>query len=288
MTVAAVYLRVSKSVDTDDESLSLETQRKRIQWVCTARYGSTEWTRMLSHVGSCNFDVLVARDLDRLLRTLKNFVKLIDLGAKFAMADGEIDLTSVDGKFRATMVAAVARFEIRRKSEREEVLDELERVSRVKASSAADAAQNVAERADLDDARIDDAETLSWHRSDDDADILAARVAADEEHAERDYTSSRRERLASVYIAAAAAFEESLHETGYRELDKIEDDVKRQRLTIEFEGALATVGPLPPVENRYAAAARRDHVRKEAERSAIVAGGPQQTGPRTGDRGLSG
>lgn len=37
MTVAAVYLRVSKSDGTDDESLSLETQRRRIRGMCTAR-----------------------------------------------------------------------------------------------------------------------------------------------------------------------------------------------------------------------------------------------------------
>lgn len=137
MTVAAVYLRVSKSDGTEDESLSLETQRRRIRGMCTARDweygpeyidegvsatksrdGSTEWARMLSHVGSGKFDVIAARDLDRLLRTLQDLVKLIDLGAKIATADGEIDLTSADGEFRATMLAAVARFEIRRKSER--------------------------------------------------------------------------------------------------------------------------------------------------------------------------
>lgn len=137
MTVAAVYLRVSKSDDTDDESLTLETQRRRIKALCTARdweYGpeyidegvsatkardsKTEWARMLSHVGSGKFDVIVARDLDRLLRTLQDLVKLIDLGAKVATVDGEIDLTTADGEFRATMLAAVARFEIRRKSER--------------------------------------------------------------------------------------------------------------------------------------------------------------------------
>lgn len=73
---------------------------------------------MLSQVGTGKFDVILARDLDRLLRTLRDLVKLIDLGAKVATVDGEIDLTTADGEFRATMLAAVARFEIRRKSER--------------------------------------------------------------------------------------------------------------------------------------------------------------------------
>lgn len=138
MVIAAAYLRVSKSDNTDnDESFTVETQRRRIRALCEARgwtYGpehidegisatkargtGTQWQEMLSHVGTGKFDVVVARDLDRLLRTLQDLVKLIDLGVKVATVDGEIDLTTADGEFRATMLAAVARFEIRRKSER--------------------------------------------------------------------------------------------------------------------------------------------------------------------------
>ncbi|WP_411815835.1 recombinase family protein [Gordonia sp. SND2] len=137
MTVAAAYLRVSKSDEDDDESLSLETQRRRIQALCTAReweYGpeyiddgvsatktrgdDTQWSTMLNQVGSGAFDVIVARDLDRLLRTLEDLVRLIERKARIVTVDGEIDLTTADGEFRATMLAAVARFEIRRKSER--------------------------------------------------------------------------------------------------------------------------------------------------------------------------
>lgn len=137
MTLAAVYLRVSKSDDRDDESLTLETQRRRIRSFCDAReweYGpeyiddgisatkardsTTRWASMLQDLKDGKFDVIVARDLDRLLRTLQDLVKLIDLNAKVATVDGEIDLTTADGEFRATMLAAVARFEIRRKSER--------------------------------------------------------------------------------------------------------------------------------------------------------------------------
>ena len=91
MTIAAVYLRVSKSDEQDDESLTIETQRRRIAALCEARgwtYGpeyldegvsatksrgtSTRWSEMLSHVGTGRFDVIVARDLDRLLRTLQD------------------------------------------------------------------------------------------------------------------------------------------------------------------------------------------------------------------------
>ncbi|MDO4254391.1 MAG: recombinase family protein [Kocuria sp.] len=137
MTLAAVYLRISKSDDHDDESMTLETQRRRIRPFCDARdweYGpeyiddgisatkardaTTRWSAMLQDLNAGKFDVIVARDLDRLLRTLQDLVKLIDLNAKVATVDGEIDLTTADGEFRATMLAAVARFEIRRKSER--------------------------------------------------------------------------------------------------------------------------------------------------------------------------
>lgn len=137
MTLAAVYLRVSKSDDHDDESLTLETQRFRIKSFCDARgweYGpeyiddgisatkardeTTRWSAMLQDLKAGKFDVIVARDLDRLLRTLQDLVKLISLNAKVATVDGDIDLTTADGEFRATMLAGVARFEIRRKSER--------------------------------------------------------------------------------------------------------------------------------------------------------------------------
>lgn len=117
--------------------MTLATQRRRIAALCEARgwvYGpeyiddgvsatkergpTTEWSRMLSDAGTGRYDVVIARDLDRLLRTLQDLVKLIDLGVRVATVDGEIDLTTADGEFRATMLAAVARFEIRRKSER--------------------------------------------------------------------------------------------------------------------------------------------------------------------------
>ncbi|WP_043655121.1 recombinase family protein [Nocardia thailandica] len=142
----AAYLRVSKSDDENDESLSLATQRRRIKAFCEARdweYGpeyiddgisatkardaSTEWGRMLSDLHTGRFDVIVAKDLDRLLRTLQDLIKLTELKAKVATVDGEIDLESADGELRATMLAAVARFEIRRKTERAVAANETRR-----------------------------------------------------------------------------------------------------------------------------------------------------------------
>ena len=80
-----------------------------------ARGQSTGWGQML---GS-DADVVVAVDLDRLLRDVRDLSTLIDTGKKVVTIDGEIDLTSADGEFRATMLAGIARFEVRRKSERQ-------------------------------------------------------------------------------------------------------------------------------------------------------------------------
>ncbi|WP_442922001.1 MULTISPECIES: recombinase family protein [unclassified Microbacterium] len=78
----------------------------------------TGWGRMLPRIGK-DFDVVVSVDLDRLARNTRDLNKLIDLGAAIVTVDGEIDLTSADGEFRATMIVGIARFETRRASERQ-------------------------------------------------------------------------------------------------------------------------------------------------------------------------
>lgn len=129
---AALYLRQSL-----DRAEGIESQRKR----CTAlavsrgwqiidtfddnetkaseeRGPDTGWGRMLPRIGK-DFDIVVSVDLDRLARNTRDLNKLIDLGAAVITVDGEIDLTSADGEFRATMIVSVARFETRRASERQ-------------------------------------------------------------------------------------------------------------------------------------------------------------------------
>jgi DNA invertase Pin-like site-specific DNA recombinase len=83
-----------------------------------ARGAGTDWARMLGDVRPG--DVIVAVDVDRLLRNQRDLLALIDSGALIVTVDGEIDLASADGEFRATMLAALARFEIRRKAERQD------------------------------------------------------------------------------------------------------------------------------------------------------------------------
>jgi len=80
---------------------------------------STNWGRMLRRVASGEFDTIVGIDVDRLIRSTRDLNVLIDLGAKIVTVDGEIDLTTADGEFRATMLAGIARFETRRKGERQ-------------------------------------------------------------------------------------------------------------------------------------------------------------------------
>ncbi|MCH6229346.1 recombinase family protein [Microbacterium sp. CFH 31415] len=129
---AALYLRQSL-----DRAEGIDAQRKRCTdlasargWpivavfddnevrASSARGEGTRWHEMLGRVGR-EFEVIIAVDLDRLVRSTSDLNKLIERGAQVVTVDGEIDLTSADGEFRATMIAGIARFETRRASERQ-------------------------------------------------------------------------------------------------------------------------------------------------------------------------
>lgn len=84
-----------------------------------SRGGDTAWARMLAAADAGKVDTVVAVDLDRLVRSTQDLITLIDHGLVAVTLDGEIDLSTGDGEFRATMLAAIARFEVRRKSERQ-------------------------------------------------------------------------------------------------------------------------------------------------------------------------
>lgn len=127
------YLRQSP---TRDPELGIERQDKRTAalveargWIDAGKYvdegvsaskargQGTAWARMLADAQPG--DVIVGVDLDRVLRTTGDLNTLIDHGLAVVTVDGEIDLTTADGEFRATMLAAIARFEVRRKGERQ-------------------------------------------------------------------------------------------------------------------------------------------------------------------------
>lgn len=128
-------MRISE--DKRGEEFGINTQRRRISalieakgWTLANEYvdnsvsaskvrgKGTAWARMLDAAKRDEFDMIVAVDLDRLLRQTADLVTLIDTGAKVVTVDGEIDLSTADGEFRATMLTGIARFEVRRKAER--------------------------------------------------------------------------------------------------------------------------------------------------------------------------
>lgn len=132
---AVAYLRISE--DKSGEQFGIATQRERTTklieargWTLAGEYvdnsvsaskargKGTAWHDMLTAAERGAFDVIVAVDLDRLLRQTADLARLIETGAKVVTVDGEIDLSTADGEFRATMLAGIARFEVRRKSER--------------------------------------------------------------------------------------------------------------------------------------------------------------------------
>jgi site-specific DNA recombinase len=132
---AAIYARQSESVP---EGIARQVERCRSLaaargWTVAdehvypdndtsafkARGASTGWGRMLAALDSREVDVVIAVDLDRLLRDPRDLATIIDTGASVLTVNGEIDLTTADGEFRATMLASIARFEVRRKSERQ-------------------------------------------------------------------------------------------------------------------------------------------------------------------------
>lgn len=84
-----------------------------------SRAVGTAWAAMLADIHAGRIDVVIAVDLDRLLRDPRDLATLIDAGARILTVDGEIDLMTADGEFRASMLASLARFEVRRKSERQ-------------------------------------------------------------------------------------------------------------------------------------------------------------------------
>lgn len=132
-TRAALYFR--QSLDVQE---GIERQRFRCRSLATARgweivgeyvdndisatkaRGSkTAWAKLLTDARAGAFDVVISVDLDRLLRSIQDLITLMETGAKVLTVDGEIDLTTADGEFRATMLAGIARFETRRKGERQ-------------------------------------------------------------------------------------------------------------------------------------------------------------------------
>jgi site-specific DNA recombinase len=129
----ALYARQSKA-DPDGIDRQLPRLRKEAEergWAIVGEYvddglsasksrgPSSSWHRMLLDAEAGKIDTVLAVDLDSLLRTLQDLLVLIEHKLMARTIDGEIDITTADGEFRATILAAIARFEVRRKGERQ-------------------------------------------------------------------------------------------------------------------------------------------------------------------------
>jgi site-specific DNA recombinase len=136
MTRAALYFR--QSLDRTGEADGIQRQRERCtqlakdrKWDVVGEYADndvsatkvrgskTEWARLIKDAEANKFDVIIAVDMDRLLRQMADFLTLTNTGAQVCTVNGEIDLTTADGQFRGQILASVAEFETKRKSERQ-------------------------------------------------------------------------------------------------------------------------------------------------------------------------
>jgi site-specific DNA recombinase len=133
-----IYLR--QSLDRDGTGAAVDRQREACTklaeargWTVVGEYvdnsvsASTgvrpQWTRMLADAEAGHFDVILAWALDRLTRSTRDLERLVDLGertgVRCATASGDIDLSTDSGRLVGRILAAVARGEIERKSERQ-------------------------------------------------------------------------------------------------------------------------------------------------------------------------
>lgn len=83
-----------------------------------ARGEGTAFARMLDDARAGRFDVLIVRKLDRLARSLSAIEALTAARVQVVTTDGELDLTTVNGRLIANMLTAVARAESETKAER--------------------------------------------------------------------------------------------------------------------------------------------------------------------------
>ncbi len=82
------------------------------------RGDGTAFARMLEDARAGRFDVLIVRKLDRLARSLSAIEALTAAKVQVVTTDGELDMTTVNGRLIANVLTAVARAESETKAER--------------------------------------------------------------------------------------------------------------------------------------------------------------------------
>jgi DNA invertase Pin-like site-specific DNA recombinase len=134
-----MYLRQSRN--KTGEELALDRQREDCVALCQAKGWTVideypdddrsasngkarpQYLRMLKDIRASKIDAVVAVHQDRLHRDVKELLLFtevaIEHNLRLATVSGDIDLTTDDGEFMATLGAALARKEVRRKSARQ-------------------------------------------------------------------------------------------------------------------------------------------------------------------------
>lgn len=84
-----------------------------------SRGEKTEWGKLLKDFKSGKFTHLVAMDMSRLLRSQRDLLLIRDLGIVVSTYSGDIDLSTSEGSFHASLLASAAEFEMTKKSERQ-------------------------------------------------------------------------------------------------------------------------------------------------------------------------
>ena len=128
---AAIYCRVSTYEQGKGNFSSLDSQEKinreyceRNGWIVVGVYSDTrtgttlerdELSRLLKDASEHKFDVIAVTKLDRISRSVKDFLeldqKLITLNVEWAITTQHIDTTTPAGKMQRTIMLAFAEFE---------------------------------------------------------------------------------------------------------------------------------------------------------------------------------
>jgi site-specific DNA recombinase len=139
MKRVAVYLRQSQ--DRDGTGYGVERQREDVErlvnsrgWQIAAEFVDNDvsalsrkprpkFTEMMARVDAGDFDVIVARHMDRLLRRLSEFVSVRDrckkAGVAIVTASDGVDTSTDGGRLVAGILAMVAEGEVERKGARQ-------------------------------------------------------------------------------------------------------------------------------------------------------------------------
>lgn len=139
MKRAVIYCRIS--LDATGEGLGVARQEAACRELCeqrgwqvveviadnsvsaTTRKVRPGWRRVLDMIASGEVDVVVAWQVDRMYRTLRDLEDLVDLaertGVTLATVSGELDLSTPNGRLVARILGAAARSEVEIKGARQ-------------------------------------------------------------------------------------------------------------------------------------------------------------------------